>query len=119
MRQSSTIVFSGKRILPLFASVLLLLSQTEALAQTTNWTGSAGDVWTRAGSWSDGEPTSSSIAVINGGNGTMLALRESNSPGSVSVGTLLLRNPSYVRIVPGASAATLNFGTVGGNDKGT
>ena len=92
-------------------AVLLVTSPPPASAQTTNWTGVAGDVWTRPDSWNNGTPSISSIAVIDGGSGTTLALRESNSPGGVSVGTLILTNPSYISIVTGASAATVNFGT--------
>jgi hypothetical protein len=111
MRSNTAPCVFGKQIL------LVVLAFAGSLrAQTFNWNGSvAGQVWTNPSNWVQGNtPGITSIAVIDGGSGTFIALRESASPGSVSVGTLILTNPSYTRIVSGASAATLNFGTNAG-----
>lgn len=89
----------------------LVMMSAQVGGQTTNWSGTAGDVWTRAGSWGLGVPGAGSIGVIDGGSGSILALRETGSSGSVAVGTLILSNPSYTSIVSGASAATLGFGS--------
>jgi hypothetical protein len=114
--QTTFFCAAGKQIL--LAVVFCLLIASLATAQSTfNWTNNGGDnTWTNQDNWNPVSlPTASDTAVINGGTATTLALRPSNSPGSVSIGTLIIGNFStYTHIVPGASAATVNFGTNAG-----
>ena len=79
-----------KRIL--FCLLCVSFLNTTAGSQTLNWTGNAGEVWTRSGSWAQLQtPVITSIAVIDGGNGSTLALREGTLAGTVAVRNLLLR----------------------------
>jgi hypothetical protein len=94
MRICSVSGWSGKRILGLFTIGLAGTQVPIVSGQTTNWNGAVGDVWTRPLSWSSNSPNAGSIAVISGGSGSAIELREQNSPGTNSVGTILITNPS-------------------------
>ena len=75
---------SGKTILAILALTYVAQMGPMGMSQTFNWTGFDGDVWTRPGSWNaqpPAIPTITSIAVIDGGTGTILALREGRRKG--------------------------------------
>ena len=104
---------AGKQVLVAFAVVAISLGWVCPLpAQTTTWTGNAGNVWTRDNSWSADQPEIGSIAFFGSAAVGTIALRESNDPGSVSVGTILINSGSLLTgFAAGASAATINIGT--------
>lgn len=104
-------IFDNK--FPVTAGVLLVpLVTSFAASQTTNWIGNSSSVWTNPAAWTNNVPNAGSIAVIDGGTGTILALREGTLAGSVATRALLLRHQNYASIVAGSSVATLNFGSL-------
>ncbi|HRK32399.1 MAG TPA: hypothetical protein PLD59_15145 [Tepidisphaeraceae bacterium] len=113
MRICSVSGWSGKTILGFFAIGVAGIHLPIAVGQTTNWGGANGDVWTRNGSWTNNAPNAGSIAVISGGSGSSIELREPDSPGTNSVGTIIITNPTYSQLIGGFldTDATIAFGS--------
>jgi hypothetical protein len=111
MSRSITSCGSGKKnlVLAAVAAVALIPAWRADGQASTSWTGFAGNVWTRARSWNSGQPVAGGIAVFGSSGGGTIALRESGSPGSVDVGTILVTSTSFPGFVTGASSASINL----------